>query len=69
MAEMNPNQTIRAMNDINGEVLAPNWRKYDAEELEARGLMVFRDNMWHITSAGRRFIREYEAIFREYDAI
>ena len=61
MAEMNPNQTIRAMNDINGEVLAPNWRKYDAEELEARGLMVFRDGMWRVTSEGRRFIREYES--------
>lgn len=58
---MTPRQTIRAMNDIDGDVLTPNWRKYDAEELEARGLMVFRDGMWRTTAEGRRFRREHEA--------
>lgn len=58
---MTPKQTIRAMNAVNGETIAPNWLIGDAHELEARGLMVFRNGVWKTTAEGRAFIREYEA--------
>lgn len=57
---MTPRQTVRAMNDIDWQIMAPNHRKDDAAELEARGLMEFRQGAWRITSNGRRFLRENE---------
>lgn len=56
---MTTRQTVFAMRDIEGEIMAPNYRRDDEAELEARGLMEFRQGCWHITSEGRRFLRNH----------
>ncbi len=56
---MSPNRIIRTMNEMNWQIVTPNGRRDEVSEIEARGLMEFRQGAWRTTAEGRRFLKEH----------